>query len=124
MNNLPKVVAQQRRGRASNPRLLDRQVRRPTTKPPSHCNAHSVRRESKSYSYIMVCVSFSHLSSLPFSVHYASGAEGGAGRCSSPARPHRRLVHGRFPHRARCPGTLFPRSFVTQPSPSTFPDNP
>ena len=24
MNNLPKVVAQQRRGRASNPRLLDR----------------------------------------------------------------------------------------------------
>ena len=26
MNNLPKVVAQQRRGRASNPRLLDRKA--------------------------------------------------------------------------------------------------
>ena len=44
--------------------------------------------------------------------------------CSSPARLHRRLVHGRFPRRARCPGMLFPRSFVTQPSPSTSSDNP
>ena len=40
------------------------------------------------------------------------------------ASPTRRLVHGRFPHRARCPGMLFPRSFVTQPSPSTSLDNP
>ena len=44
--------------------------------------------------------------------------------CSSPARLHRRLVHGRFPHRARCTGMLFPRSFVTQPSPSASSDNP
>ena len=44
--------------------------------------------------------------------------------CSSPARLHRRLVDGRFPHRARCPGMLFPRSFVTQPSPSASSDNP
>ena len=44
--------------------------------------------------------------------------------CSSPARLHRRLLHGRFPHRARCPGMLFPRSFVTQPSPSASSDNP
>jgi len=36
----------------------------------------------------------------------------------------RRLVHGRFPHRARCPGMLFPRSFVTQPSPLASSDNP
>ena len=33
---MPKVVAQQRRGRASNPRLLDRKSDRPTTKPPRH----------------------------------------------------------------------------------------
>jgi len=37
---------------------------------------------------------------------------------------HRRLVHGRFPHRARCPGMLFPRSSVIQPSPSASSDNP
>ena len=36
MNNLPKVVAQQRHGRASNPQLFRSQVRRPTTKPPCH----------------------------------------------------------------------------------------
>jgi len=34
VNNLPKVVTQQRRGRASNPRLIDRKSERPTTKPP------------------------------------------------------------------------------------------
>jgi len=32
--------------------------------------------------------------------------------CSSPARLHRRLVHGRFPHRARCPGMLFPHQHL------------
>ena len=37
----------------------------------------------------------------------------------------RRLIHGcSAHHRARCSGTLFPRSFVTQPSPSTSSDNP
>ena len=42
MNNLSKVVTQQRRGRASNPRLLDRKSdalllsHRATTKPPRH----------------------------------------------------------------------------------------
>jgi len=46
-------------------------------------------------------------------------------KCSSPARLPRRSVHGRSAHRARCPGTFFPRSFVTtQPSPSTSSDNP
>ena len=44
--------------------------------------------------------------------------------CSSPAHLLGRLVHGRFSHRARCPGMLSPRSFVTQPSPSTSSDNP
>jgi len=44
--------------------------------------------------------------------------------CSSPARLHRRLVHGHFPHRARCPGMPFPRSSVIQPSPSASSDNP
>jgi len=44
--------------------------------------------------------------------------------CSSPARLPRRSVHGRCAHWARCLGTQFPRSFVTQPSPSTSSDNP
>jgi len=44
--------------------------------------------------------------------------------CSSPACLHQRLVHERFPHRARCPGMLFPRSSVIQPSPSASSDNP
>ena len=34
--------------------------------------------------------------------------------CSSPARLRRRSVHARSLDRARCLGTLFPRSFVTQ----------
>ena len=44
MNNLPKVVAQQRRGRGSNPRLLDRKSdalplsHRATTKPAMYDN--------------------------------------------------------------------------------------
>jgi len=44
--------------------------------------------------------------------------------CSSPTRLHRRLVHGHFPHRARCPGMLFPRCSVIQPSLSASSDNP
>ena len=45
--------------------------------------------------------------------------------CSSPARLHRRLVHGHFPHRARCPGMLFPRrSVIHSSSPSASSDNP
>ena len=39
---------------------------------------------------------------------------------SCPARLPRRSVHG---HSAHCLRTLFPRSFVTQPSPSTSSDN-
>ena len=41
MNNLPKVVAQQRRGRASNPGLLDRKS---DASPLSHRATHYSRR--------------------------------------------------------------------------------
>ena len=44
--------------------------------------------------------------------------------CSSSAFLHWCLVHRHSPHRAHCPGTLFPRSFVTQPSPSSSSDSP
>ena len=63
MNNLPKVVAQQRRGRASNPRLLDRKsdalplshratpmdgegIPSPLTSPPRRLGCVSVSAES------------------------------------------------------------------------------
>ena len=39
MNNLPKVVTQQRRGRASNPRLLDRKS---DALPLSHRTTHCI----------------------------------------------------------------------------------
>ena len=48
MNNLPKVVAQQRRGRASNPRLLDR-------KSDALPLSHRATREVVMFSVMLVC---------------------------------------------------------------------
>ena len=59
MNNLPKVVAQQRRGRASNPRLLDR-------KSDALPLSHRATPTEISYQLVNAFVSFKKLS-LPFS---------------------------------------------------------
>ena len=54
MNNLPKVVTQQRRGRGSNPRLLDRKS---DALPLSHrANPFGLRTKSDLFYHVIQCV--------------------------------------------------------------------